>query len=272
MFKIIDCQTEKEADARSAGQEDWARNLAVDDIEGFAVTTDGAVVLIDECGACAMAPGGRYRVENCEQAVTADAKSGKDVPMTMDELFALLDGAAAGEDIWVWLEITDPERAGTARTAFPDKPGYVRACRQWKDSNDGVALWSGSCGILFMVKDGAGDGWNVYREKPEQNADVSAAPQPLTREYLISLMDKAANHGEKEWVWIEPIGDGESKHISWSAPVEAGYYRAQKDYTDGETFCCGWPGVGFCFEFEEMGTVWQAYRFKPENSGCDLKA
>lgn len=50
-FKVIDNKTGKEADPYEiALHEDWAKGLCYCDMEGFAITEDGSLVLMDECG------------------------------------------------------------------------------------------------------------------------------------------------------------------------------------------------------------------------------
>jgi hypothetical protein len=54
--------TDEELEA-IALKEPWARGLVYSDIEGFAVTTDGALILLDECGNYAYPPPELFRVE-----------------------------------------------------------------------------------------------------------------------------------------------------------------------------------------------------------------
>lgn len=62
-FKVIDKKTGKEADAyKIALKEDWAKCLVYCDIEGFALTEDGVLVLMDECGEVAYCPDDRFEV------------------------------------------------------------------------------------------------------------------------------------------------------------------------------------------------------------------
>lgn len=62
-FKVIDNNTKQEADVeRIAICEEWVKNLCHCDIEGFAITEDGLLMLIDECGNCAYCPNGRFTV------------------------------------------------------------------------------------------------------------------------------------------------------------------------------------------------------------------
>lgn len=62
-FKVIDKKTGKEADAyKIALKEDWAKGLIYCDIEGFAITEDGILVLMDECGNVAYCPDDRFEI------------------------------------------------------------------------------------------------------------------------------------------------------------------------------------------------------------------
>ena len=50
-FTVIDTKTGKEADPYEiALHEDWAKGLCYCDMEGFALTEDGELLLMDECG------------------------------------------------------------------------------------------------------------------------------------------------------------------------------------------------------------------------------
>lgn len=60
-FRVIDTQTGQEADAEQiALTEDWAQRLVYCDIDGFAITEDGYLVLFDDCGNLAYCPPGRF--------------------------------------------------------------------------------------------------------------------------------------------------------------------------------------------------------------------
>lgn len=62
-FIVIDNKTGKEADAYEISlHEEWARSLCYCDIEGFAITEDGELILADECGKFAYCPDGRFEV------------------------------------------------------------------------------------------------------------------------------------------------------------------------------------------------------------------
>lgn len=62
-FRVIDKKTGKEPDLRKiALRENWAKHLIYCDMEGFAITEDGALILLDECGGMAYCPDGRFEV------------------------------------------------------------------------------------------------------------------------------------------------------------------------------------------------------------------
>ena len=66
MFRVIDKRTGKEPDCYDCEQfaltEEWAQNLIYCDIEGFAITEDGALILCDECGNVAYCPQNRFKI------------------------------------------------------------------------------------------------------------------------------------------------------------------------------------------------------------------
>ena len=63
-FTVIDNKTGKEADTYNiALHEDWAKNLCYCDMEGWAITDDGTLLLIDECGRFAYADRERFKVK-----------------------------------------------------------------------------------------------------------------------------------------------------------------------------------------------------------------
>lgn len=62
-FEIIDKKTGKYPDVEEIClKEDWAYNLIYCDIEGFAITEDGSLVLLDECGNVAYCPIDRFEI------------------------------------------------------------------------------------------------------------------------------------------------------------------------------------------------------------------
>ena len=62
---------------------------------------------------------------------------------------------------------------------------------------------------------------------------------------------------EKERVWIEVLRPFDSKD-----KVSA-YYRKTCDYSQGTSFCCGYPGLSFAFDYEDYGLTWHAFHQKP---------
>lgn len=62
-FKVIDKRTGKEADPYEiALHEEWANGLVYCDMEGFAITEDGSLVLMDECGHSVYCDTERFKV------------------------------------------------------------------------------------------------------------------------------------------------------------------------------------------------------------------
>ncbi len=82
------------------------------------------------------------------------------------------------------------------------------------------------------------------------NRRTNPPPLPLTVEQLKALNAEPLKH----WVWIEILDTS-----AFSA-----YYRTYADYTDGKEFCCGWPGVGYSWDYCDYGKTWIAYDRKPE--------
>lgn len=62
-FRVIDRKTGKEADPYEiALNEEWAQSLIYCDMEGFAITEDGNLVLMDECGQVVYCDTERFKV------------------------------------------------------------------------------------------------------------------------------------------------------------------------------------------------------------------
>lgn len=62
-FTVIDNKTGNYPDVEKiAREEEWAKHLIYCDIDCFAVTEDGALILIDDCGNCAYCPADRFAV------------------------------------------------------------------------------------------------------------------------------------------------------------------------------------------------------------------
>lgn len=62
-FLVIDKQTGKEANTWAiARKEEWAKDLIYCNIDGFAITEKGRLVLMDECGNVVYCPEDRFTV------------------------------------------------------------------------------------------------------------------------------------------------------------------------------------------------------------------
>ncbi|WP_313528759.1 hypothetical protein [Anaerotignum sp.] len=84
----------------------------------------------------------------------------------------------------------------------------------------------------------------ALQEKLEQEN-----PQPLGLEEL----EKVELLG---WVWIEII---EKMELG-----KSGYYQKNGDWSEGERFCCGYPGLMLGFKYCDYGKTWLAYRYEPK--------
>ena len=72
-FKVIDKKTNQEADVyKIALKEKWANSLCYCDMEGFAITEDGTLILADECGKFEFCPEDRFEIisENEKPKIT----------------------------------------------------------------------------------------------------------------------------------------------------------------------------------------------------------
>ena len=64
LFDVVDKKTGKYPDLyKIAKNEDWASNLIYCDMEGFALSEDGRLLLLDECGNVANCPVDRFEVK-----------------------------------------------------------------------------------------------------------------------------------------------------------------------------------------------------------------
>ena len=62
-FTVIDNTTGAYPDCYEiALTEEWAKHLMYCDIDCFAITEDGVLILIDDCGNCACCPNDRFTV------------------------------------------------------------------------------------------------------------------------------------------------------------------------------------------------------------------
>ena len=62
-FTVIDNTTGDHPDVEKiALEEEWAKHLFYCDIDCFAITEDGALILMDDCGKCAYCPVDRFTV------------------------------------------------------------------------------------------------------------------------------------------------------------------------------------------------------------------
>jgi hypothetical protein len=85
-FKVIDKKTGKEADiGEIALKEDWAKSLMYCDMQGFAITEDNHLILLDECGKYEFCPSDRFEIIPEDSVVLNGSKLTKLVEQTSKE-------------------------------------------------------------------------------------------------------------------------------------------------------------------------------------------
>ena len=83
--------------------------------------------------------------------------------------------------------------------------------------------------------------------------EVTKKVEPLT-------MDELREMPIRDWVWIEILNPDAFR----SKETVSAYYRKYDGYKKAEIFWCGYPGLGFGFDYADYGKTWLAYRQKPE--------
>ena len=82
---------------------------------------------------------------------------------------------------------------------------------------------------------------------------VTNRNEPLT-------LDELRKMPIRDWVWIEILNPDAFR----SKETVSAYYRKYDGYKADEIFWCGYPGLGFGFDYADYGKTWLAYRQKPE--------
>ena len=83
--------------------------------------------------------------------------------------------------------------------------------------------------------------------------EVTKKVEPLTLDELRQLPIR-------DWAWIEVLTPDAFR----SKETVSAYYRKYDGYKKDEIFWCGYPGLGFGFDYDDYGKTWLAYRQKPE--------
>lgn len=91
------------------------------------------------------------------------------------------------------------------------------------------------------------------RQEVESKLKVVESNAPLTLDELRQLPIR-------DWVWIEILNPDAFR----SKETVSAYYRKYDGYKADEIFWCGYPGLGFGFDYADYGKTWLAYRRKPE--------
>ena len=122
-FTVIDTTTNQYPDLwKIATTEEWAKHLMDCDMEGFAISEDGGLLLLDECGGVAYCPADRFKV-----VYTADVAPRAEVDKTIAE--------------WAYLHADtvnklDNVRAEVAREIFEEIERLItKECLVFKDEN-----------------------------------------------------------------------------------------------------------------------------------------
>ena len=84
--------------------------------------------------------------------------------------------------------------------------------------------------------------------------EVTKKVEPLT-------LDELRQMPIRDWVWIDVLNPDAFR----SKETVSAYYRKYDGYKADEIFWCGYPGLGFGFDYADYGKTWLAYRQKPED-------
>ena len=87
----------------------------------------------------------------------------------------------------------------------------------------------------------------------EHFREVTKKMKPLTLSELREMPIR-------DWVWIEILNPDAFR----SKETVSAYYRKYGGYKKDEIFWCGYPGLGFGFDYADYGKTWMAYRQKKE--------
>ena len=93
---------------------------------------------------------------------------------------------------------------------------------------------------------------SALRQQDVADKDVGHN-EPLTLDELRKLPIR-------DWVWVEILNPDAFR----SKETVSAYYRKYDGYKADEIFWCGYPGLGFGFDYADYGKTWLAYRQKPE--------
>lgn len=75
-------------------------------------------------------------------------------------------------------------------------------------------------------------------------------PEPVSQEALQALR-------EGTWVWIQVL-------VKFDCRTQvSAYYRKAPDFTRGRSFCCGYPGIAYTFDYQDYGRTWTAFTCRP---------
>ena len=106
---------------------------------------------------------------------------------------------------------------------------------------------------VLLLKGASNDAAISAIRQQEHFRDVTKKVDPLTLDELRQLPIR-------DWAWIEVLTPDAFR----SKETVSAYYRKYDGYKKDEIFWCGYPGLGFGFDYDDYGKTWLAYRQKPE--------
>ena len=95
--------------------------------------------------------------------------------------------------------------------------------------------------------------YTISALRQQDQSPESGKMMPLT-------LDELRKMPIHDWVWIEVLTPDSFR----SKETVSAYYRKYDGYKADEIFWCGYPGLGFGFDYSDYGKTWLVYRQKPD--------
>ena len=95
--------------------------------------------------------------------------------------------------------------------------------------------------------------YTISALRQQDQSPESGKMMPLT-------LDELRKMPIHDWVWIEVLTPDSFR----SKETVSAYYRKYDGYKTDEIFWCGYPGLGFGFDYSDYGKTWLVYRQKPD--------
>ena len=110
--------------------------------------------------------------------------------------------------------------------------------------------------------------YTILREALDMAISALRQQETVTDSYQLNeplTLDELRKMPIRDWVWIEILNPDAFR----SKETVSAYYRKYDGYKKDEIFWCGYPGLGFGFDYADYGKTWMAYRQKPEEDDHD---